>query len=49
MMPSVTTLRVSLNLPPKKGTFIITPIEGEALKTNFEFKCINFEDSDSPI
>jgi hypothetical protein len=36
-MPSVSTIKLSLNLPPDGGVLIVRPAKGDALSTNFKF------------
>jgi hypothetical protein len=43
------TVTVMVNSPPKLGSFIISPAEGEELTTLFSFSCARWQDDDLPL
>jgi hypothetical protein len=43
------TMTVMVNSPPKLGSFIISPSEGEELTTLFSFSCARWQDDNLPL
>lgn len=48
-MPSISTLLLALNIPPRNGTLTINPAFGYALTTTFTIALRGWVDSDHPI
>ena len=48
-MPSISTIDLKLNLPPKSGSLTVKPTIGDALTTIFKIKLDGWIDSNQPI